>query len=539
MSTQVQTVQNSGYQSLTRAAIGRVKDDKRFAHRVLNAVSVPLCAIADCFRAPAHFVANRLIHPSPEATVTEGVESQNPDVSKAVDKYFKTLSAAQILGKENAHRVKYNHSVNEAVKDFSKFAEKHRASDALQVLQSLKRQVKEKYGCETVRVEEEDFPTEITQLYGIKLENYSGRMVVRGFLSEVRNRENIGSTIMQKAIAELQENLSKDPLSDTAIPEFNNILVKLKKLGMVTQDQVKSAISGEAGKAVAEAFSTAGKQQMIEASQEDLDAIRKTLTSHSAALSAAFGFKGINMRGLFREVHAARQKIETEERQVIIEQREGLEKQAHELEDRLALEQKVKDAAEKIKNLELQLKSLRRTPNAKMAALIKKIQAGPNEEELKKLLKQLDEIKKEAKQKIAEIKKNGQQNQVIQTQIKKLENDLTLAIDEQKQAIAALAQFKKEHGWMVCPQFRLKKVQAKLAQFDEGMPVVQAGRRRWVVPAVLGSLAAAGAGVAAVIYKNPVVYGVALGDAITNARTAAWGYGRAGIENVRKTFAFR
>ena len=343
---------------------------------------------------------------------------------------------------------------------------------------------------------------------------------------------------MQKAIEELQENLSKDPLSDTAIPEFNNILENLKKLGMLTQDQVKSAMSGEAGKAVAEAFSTAGKQQMIEASQEDLDAIRKTLTSHSAALSAAFGFKGINMRGLFREVQAARQKIETEEQQVTIEQREGLEKQAHELEDRLGLEQKVKDAAEKIKNLELQLKSLRRTPNAKMAALIKKIQAGPNEEELKKLLKQLDEIKQEAKQKIAEIKKNGKQNQVIQTQIKKLENDLTLAIDEQKQAIAALAQFKKEHGWMVCPQFRLKKVQAKLAQFDEGTPVVQAGRRRWVVPAVLGSLAAAGAGVAAVIYKNPVVHGVALGNALTNAGTAAWGYGRAGIGKVAKHLPF-
>ena len=70
MSTQVQTVQNSGYQSLTQAAIGRVKADKRFANKVLNAVSVPFCAVADCFRAPAHFVANRLIHRSSEATVT-------------------------------------------------------------------------------------------------------------------------------------------------------------------------------------------------------------------------------------------------------------------------------------------------------------------------------------------------------------------------------------------------------------------------------------------------------------------------------------
>ena len=95
-----------------------------------------------------------------------------------MERYFKTLSAVQVLGSRNADRVKYNKSVLEAVRDLSKFADKHSASDSLQVLQVLKRQVKENFGSETVYVEDTDFPTEIAQLYGIIFKDDSGRLNV-------------------------------------------------------------------------------------------------------------------------------------------------------------------------------------------------------------------------------------------------------------------------------------------------------------------------------------------------------------------------
>jgi hypothetical protein len=529
MSTQVSdTVQASGFQSLTKAAIGHVKVDKG-AKRVFDAATIPLCALADMFRAPAYYVG-QLVKSSPEVTVTEESQSQktSADVRKMESRCFKTLSQLQTLGSTNAHRVRYNNSVLGAVRDLSAFADEHSSSDTLEVLKSLKRHVSERYGHETVIIGSNTYcSTKSAQLLGVNANISDDEYyVIHGFMPAVKD-SGVGQIAMRKAVEELTQAISEDPLSDESIPAFQRVLEGLKKLGLLSQEEVNTALSGDAGQAVAEAFSKASERVMTDAQETDLSSVRKILASRSSSLSAAFGLSGVNMRAVFNAAKASRDAVKVakqadiaEEEQMEASHREGLEKQADDLQQRLALEQKVKDLALKVKGLEFQIKNLKKTPTDKMAALMAKIKANPTEAELVNLMKELDAIKAEAKKKIAQLHQGQKKNKNIQQQVAKLQKELDQALAELTQAKAELAKFKKEHSFVFFPQYALKKVQAQLAQFDEGVPVQQ--RRGWIIPILETAVVITGLAAVAtlVINRNPYGYGEKLASCLQTGWSA-------------------
>ena len=516
MSTNVDTAQKSGFQSWTRSAFSHVKDPGVLS-KVKAVASLPACVFADAVRGPVHAARQLVSRRTPEVTVFERTPP-SPDVRKMVDRCVKVVSSVQTLGPTNNDRVKYNRSVIEAVQDFSKYAAKHNASDCVDVLRGMRKDLNGKFGQESVCIENVDYPTVSTQLYG--LPTLKDKILVRGFLIEA------SSIVLQKAVEELRDTLSSDPLSDKAIPVFKDNLQRLKKLGLLTQEQINKILSGDSGREVAQAFLKASEQLLSEASVENIPGYEKTLNSRSAALSAAFGLKGLSMPKVFKDAQESRQATlvaqeadVAQEKQMTAEQREHLENRAHELEERLSLEQKVNDAQKKVKDLEFQLKSLRKTPTDKMSKLIKKLQANPTEEALIQLLQELDAAKAEVQQELKKVRAKGKQNLAIQAEIKKLESALQAARDELTQSVKDLAEFKKAHKmWSPCPQFLLKRVQAQLAQFEEGAPVqVGPTRRSWVAPAIIGGVTAlTAAAVGGLTYFNPSIGGVQVGSAIVN-----------------------
>jgi len=527
---QVDIVQSRSFPSLTRSACVHAYNDKGILSKVFRAASVPFCLLADVFYVPA-CLFGRLVTRSPEVAVTEeGYEqSFSADVRKMAEHCVKTTSVVQRLKFQNSDRAKYNDSISKDIEALSCFAAKHTATDTVDVLEALKSELELKFGQDTVNVNGTDCPTVAVQLHGIRCSENLWK--VRGFLTEAKQ------VVLTKAIAELQENLLSDPTADSALSTFHEILEKLKKLEMVTSEEIKQIMSGNEGREVAAAFSMASQRILTVASPKDLSVIKKSLMSHSSLLRTAYGMPSIDMRKVSSEAGEARKAIQVardadtaQVQQTVTENREHLEQQAAKLEERLALEQKVSTAQEKVKKLVLQLKALQKNPTDKMAALIKKIQAEPNASvvRLTELYQELEALQTEITQRIGQVKRREKQSQATKNEIKKLESQLFKARGELKQAVDALNAFKKANAWMPCPGLSLRRVHAQLEQFGEGTPVVL-GRSKWVVPATIAATAAVvGTVAAAVIWRNPTVFeGVELGTTLVKAGSSVWGYSTA------------
>jgi len=521
-------VSNSSFHSLTVAGYGQLKSDKGVKKGV-DALKIPFFVVADAIRAPFHYAAQAL-----KSAPVVPVVPEKPSwlAGRAIDSMkassFKTLSKLQTIPNSNAARQEYNDSVLKSVRDLSEFADKHKSTDTVAVIKGLKHELKDQFGGQLVTIPgtpNTNKSTWQTQWLGEYVKNplnpKKDSALIAGFITEA-NRSYVGNTVMKKAIDELAEALAKDPLSNQAIPLFNQTLERLEKDGLLTAQEVKTALSGNAGKLLESSFGVACKRILRAAEPKDLSSVRNVLKSHSSALSASFGFKGINVTGLFKTIQAEQKVVEKQEIAATDAQRSDLETQEADLKKRLDLDLRVNTVARKIGLIMTNINKLKACPNPKMAKLIASLKANATPAEVEKFLKEIKKIEAEAKAVLAKLKVNGKKCANVDQQIKSLEKDLKSAQLEQKAVIEERAQFNKTHKAVWFPAHDLKKVKAQLKTLEEGIPASQR-RRGWLAP-VLKTGVAAAAVAGAVFVASSYGYGpIVLASAAYNALPSASG----------------
>jgi hypothetical protein len=522
-------VNDSSFHSLTVAGYGQLKGDKGVKKGV-DALKIPFFVVADAFRAPFHYAAQAL-KSAPVVPVVAEKPSwlTGQSIKRTISSSFKTLSKLQTIENSNPARKEYNDSVLKSVRDLKEFADKHKSTDTVAVIKGLKHEIKDQFEHQLVTIpgtSNINKSTWRTQWFGEYLNdptnpNVRPQPLIAGFIREA-NRSLVGKDVMKKAIDELAEALAKDPLSDQAIPLFNKTLERLKKDGLLTAQEVKTALSGNAGKLLESSFGAACKRILRAAEPKDLSSVRNVLKSHSSALSASFGFKGVNVTGLFKTIQAE-QKVAV--KQVIAAtdaQRSDLETQEADLKKRLDLDLRVDTVARKIGLIMTNINKLKACPNPKMAKLIASLKANATPAEVEKFLKEIKKIEAEAKAVLAKLKVNGKKCANVDQQIKSLEKDLKSAQLEQKAVIEERAQFYKTHKAVWFPAHDLKKVQDQLKKLEEGIPASQR-RRGWLAP-VLKTGVAAAAVAGAVFVASSYGYGpIVLASAAYNALPSASG----------------
>ena len=299
---------------------------------------------------------------------------------------------------------------------------------------------------------------------------------------------------------------------------------RLKKDGLLTADEVKKALSGDAGKALETSFTNACKSILKAAEPKDLSSVRNVLKSHSSALSASFGFKGVNVTVLFKTIQAEQKVAVKQEIAATDARRTDLETQQADLKKRLDLDMRVNTVALKVGIIEADIKKLKACHNPKIAELKASLKAAATPVEVKNYLKELKKATKEAEAVLAKIMINGKKCKNLDQQIQRLEKDLKSAQLEQKAVIEERAQFNKTHKaacvWF--PLHDLKKVEAQLKKLEEGIPASQR-RRGWLAPVLKTSVAAA-AVAGAVFVASSYGYGpIVLASAAYNAMPSASG----------------
>ncbi len=528
----IANVNDSSFHSLTMAGIGQVKGDKGVKKGV-DALKIPFFVVADAIRAPFHYTAQALKSTPVVPVVPVVPEKPSWLAGRAIDSMksssFKTLSKLQTIPNSNEARTQYNDSVLKSVRDLKEFAGKHKSTDTVAVIKGLKHELKDQFNGQLVTIpgSADNESTYETQLFGLYTKQvlhpnfYDTR--IAGFISEA-NRAHVGNIVMKKAIDELAEALAKDPLSNKAIRLFNQTLERLKKDGLLTADEVKKALSGDAGKALETSFTNACKSILKAAEPKDLSSVRNVLKSHSSALSASFGFKGVNVTVLFKTIQAEQKVAVKQEIAATDARRTDLETQQADLKKRLDLDMRVNTVALKVGIIEADIKKLKACHNPKIAELKASLKAAATPVEVKNYLKELKKATKEAEAVLAKIMINGKKCKNLDQQIQRLEKDLKSAQLEQKAVIEERAQFNKTHKaacvWF--PLHDLKKVEAQLKKLEEGIPASQR-RRGWLAPVLKTSVAAA-AVAGAVFVASSYGYGpIVLASAAYNAMPSASG----------------
>jgi hypothetical protein len=451
------------------------------------------------FRAPFHFASQALKSAPVEPVISdEPVVVEKPSwwTGRAIDSMrsssFKTLSELQHISNSNEARDKYNESVFKSVQDLSEFAGKYKSTDTVAVIKSLKKELKGKFNDKIVVIPEVGQKSTFrTQLFGEYLNdplipNHSS-IHVAGFITQA-SFAHVGGAVMNKAIKELVEALAKDPLSDKAILLFNQTLKRLKKDGLLNEEEVKTALSGEAGKALEASYSEACKRVLKAAEPNDLSSVRNILKSHSSALSVSFGFKGVNVTALFETIQAE-QEVAVKEKVIADEAKwTDLETQQAELQKRVDLDKRVDAVARKVGTIMTDLKKLKASQNTDIDTLqVRQKTKAKSLAAVDEHLAKLGVATEEAKAVRDKIIVGDKKSKEVELQIESKEIELKAAQLEQKLVIGERAQFNRAHKFGLYPEHDLKKVEAKLKLLEEGLPVSQPQppRRRWLVPTTL------------------------------------------------------